>query len=127
MLELIAVLKLLKGKVKVLRDVDVIFVISHDGIPSENERQCFLNATPLAPPERNLSHTFPFLLCHGSYLPFINGHICRNGHIFFHKLKKKRLSPPHQGLSMSSPCQPAHSSLDQIAHFVLRQEHSERC
>ena len=60
-------------------------------IPSENERQCFLNATPLAPPESNLSHTFPFLLCHGSYLPFINGHICRIGHIFVQKLKKKRV------------------------------------
>ena len=49
-------------------------------------------------PESNLSHTFSLLLCHGSYLPFIDGHVCKNGHIFVHKLKKKRLSPPHQGL-----------------------------
>ena len=30
------------------------------------------------------------------------------------------------GLSMSSLCQPSHSSLDPTVHFALRQEHSER-
>ena len=64
-------------------------------IPSEHERQCTIqlafDSNPISfvlsryvlSPESNLSHTFFLLLCHGSYLPFINGHICQNGHILF--------------------------------------------